>query len=1073
MKFMRRFIYKNSFAFLVFISFLIFFYSKSFAHEIDPEKYFTNRKNAIKNILSHFSILDNSLSKNSSVEDILIAGYFHKKLDSSINFKISPEQEKSIDLFFHTLEKNDEIARYIFYQLKNNGKLNENFRKDVIKSIENLLFYKNQKVQLLQKETCPFQCILIFNYYMENDEFIKALNILEQIINYMEKSNSSISKMGRAYLYLLYSHYQVFYHDKKNKTTFKNLDSIKKEIQVWQTLIPPPPSKKIESLFLSENKNLKNIQDEKYLGGTFHLKSKNSSLKVFFEKQNENLRTRFHLNGSWVMIYDNHAYHWKAKKNIYRTSKVFYRLKSFPLAYSLELNFENSQFRYNSSIIHKKDKLILKLPEWVTDSEKKPVSIYYNKNTNYFVFFPIGIRIFPTSFFSVVQLKDKKLTKFTLEQGSSDFHIKITDIFYEQKDHIQKKQYIKEYIDIPQSIPLRYLNQILVGVINRTGKSFNKQNDIDTLINNFYLEKNKISRLSNNKISEKADSFYMLAQEYEEDHRLWFIAANLYYESYHFKKAEKCAYRYLSIDQRKRVSGLGFSTSEDPDQVILQIYIYSLIQNNKHLKAMDYMKLLKRKDDKTKTTNENEIEKKIERYSLLAQLYIQNRNFTEADNIYRNIIKIFGDNKKFLDSVYYHKIIINMYQRKFSEAKLDYEKIRSPITKKYFEFLKEKNNYSSEKTSIRFLKIKPIMGKGKNYCAPMAVQFTLKALGKKFPSQREIANEMNTQENGTGFNEIINYFKKRNIKVIPYVATLEDIATHLKKGLPVLTLMYHPEINMGHITPIIGVDLDTRIVYFSEPDQTTSINIMKEENFFKRQIHTGNITLFISSDNHSLDYLNHSNPGTHVVRYLDYKSSGGTINKMDYFLRKIELLKHPTTKSFTYYQRLSLIYQKLIKKIPFNSNDLFFIKKINKELTDYNSYYETQIIQGKIYQMYNKPYSAKKSWENALSLNSKSWEASLFLSDLYIKYNNLLKAKKIIEDALEKNPPNIFYQMFLYNLVKIFTLMENYDSAISYGLEIADFNTQNSFNGNLIQIMKKAKAENTLNFLRDIIFGNF
>lgn len=1056
----------------IIIFFLIFHVSASNAAVFNPDDYIKGRKNTIQNILNQMSI-----EKDLQFDELLSALYFYKTFQEPYKLKLSEEKKECVNLFFHVIQGNYELSRHMFQKLKTEKQLKKCFRQDVIQSMENQLFYKKKQILFNEKQGCSFQCLAIADYYFSNDEIPKGINVLKEITHSIKKSqnfyNSKNDRMVIAYIISLMNHFENYQYKKTSKIDKNDLKTLKKEFSLWQRLIPPPPKDNVSSSFAKKSSSLKDIEKEKYFGGTFTINSDKSSMDIYFEKENENLAARFHLNQNWIMLYEDHSFYWKAKERIYRTPKIFKKLESYPSAYFLEFNFSNNQFQYHSSIIHNQDKFIFRLPEWIINPEKRPVSVYYNKKRNSYIIFPVGIRIILTSFFSELQFKNNKMQQFHLSQGSSGFHLKLHDIFYEKKDHVKKDFYVKEYTEVSHAIPVSYLNRILVSIINKEqSKSYKnkKTSKIDTLVNNFYLQKNKIYKLPNEKIAKKGDYFYSLAKQEENDPRLWYIAAGLYFESFRFAKSEYCAYKYITLDKKNQFAGLNFSTSEDPEQTILHIYIYSLVQNNKVSQALSYMKLLELSEKDKK----NAKAESLQYYMLVAQLHIQNGNYNKALQAYDKLIALSKNHSDYLNNAHFHKMIILMYLKQFDHAKKYYKDISLKTIKEDFaSTFNESHDKKGKMASVRFKNMKPVMGKGKNFCAPIAIQFAMQALAEKTPSQKEIAKELKTSEHGTGFSEIIAYFKKRNINVTPYVANLEDIAAHLQKGWPVLTLMYQPEMNIGHITPVIGVDLDTRMVYFSEPDQTTSITVMPEKKFMDYQIHTGNISLFITPIDNSSGLNEKTNPGHFVAEYMDYLSANASIKIIDDLLTKIESINHPRTRSFTYYQRTTLIYRKILKKIPYTSKDQLFLKTIRPTLTNYNSYYETQIIQGKLYHLYNQTYNAKLSWENALKLNPKSWEASLLLSDLYLKYQNYEKSREIINKAIKDNPPDIFYRMYLYNLVVIYANLNDYEKAIPIGLEIVDFNKRNKFTENFIKLLKKSGKENTLNFLRDIIFGNF
>ncbi len=1008
------------------------------------------------------------------------AFYLLKNLNAPGNVSLPPDVQTAAFLYFHLMEENTESARFFYRDLKNKNTANKFFSRNQINMMEFILYGKKIDLNKINYKECGYICLPLAGHYLEKNQSLRAQEILRNILENKDSHRGPTRRLFYVYVSLVYLHLDLVNTSKPNPEYLARLQSeFPEELALWKRVLPLPPERNFGKEYTEAVQKISNPEQLPYFGGTFRIAGENQTMDVVFEKDGDNVNSVVSLNGDWKMMYHNHIFYWRGKENVYETSRIWDYRKEEKNGYRLSFDLEDTFFNYSFTIGMDSDKFIFQLPPRVKNAKLSKQTVYYNPENNTFYLLPVSLRTMMDSLFFKIALKGNNPSQIMIFHGKNNFVINFANLQYRKADIIQKEKYIKGKTRvIPHAIPKKYLNHILVQMTSRpekrTAPNSEENERISEAIKKYYLEEKKILGMDTSSIAAKAEFYQNLAQAHPEDKRLWFIATKLYYYSYDFLRAEESAYQYLLAMEKTSGGTLDFYMGENPEEEITKYYVQSLVQNHKIKPALDFLR-----DKNTFSTGNSITPEKFSLAILEAQVHIHSGNYAAGEKIYDEIIREAekgSGEQRTRDSALYNKILLIMYLGKMDEAAKVYsQKIsggKSPHLQNLFSFLKN----PAEENPVRYKNVHPRMGKGKNFCAPMAIQFALDSLEvKNIPDQKLIARELKTTENGTSFHEIVEYFQRREMVVSPHEASLDDIARHIAMGLPVLALVYNTESRMGHITPVIGVDLKRRLVYFSEPDAPSSIDFMKEEDFIRSQMYTGNISLFIyrKNDKPEIASRNHR-VGNAIAGYLDYVSrENSNTEGITQYLTELEKLNNESIKKFIHYQKLRLVYAKIMNKKKITKDELDFISKLKPQITDWNNADEIQILQGKFFLLQGNPYLALESWKNALQLNPRSWEAMVLLTDIYLNAGNVESAQAMVSATLDLNPPEGILQEFHIRQIKIFLAKKQYVAAIPWALEIADFSYPNPFSKMTIDLLKNENMENTLKFLMDINFGQF
>ncbi len=1024
--------------------------------------------------------------KDKSLRDDPIIGmeafYLLKNLDAPGNVSLLPDVQKAAFLYFHLMEENTESARFFYRDLKNRNTANKFFSRDQINMVEFILYGKKIDLNKINYKECGYICLPLAGHYLEKNQTLRAEEILRNILENKDSHRGPSRRLFYVYVSLVYLHLDLMNTSKPNPEYLARLQSeFPDELALWKRVLPLPPERNFGKEYIEAVQKISNPEQLPYFGGTFRMEGENQTMDVVFEKSGDNVNSVVSLNGNWKMIYHNHIFYWRGKENVYETSRIWDYRQEEKNGYRLSFDLGDSFFNYSFTIGRAPDDFFFQLPPRIKNAKSSKQTVYYNPENHTFYLLPVSLRTMMDSLFFEIALEGNNPSKIMIYHGKNNFVIHFTDLHYRKTNTIQKEKYIKGKTRvIPHAIPKKYLNHILVQMTSipnkETAQNSGEDERVREAIKKYYLEEKKILSLDTSSIVARAEFYQNLAQTHPEDKRLWYITTKLHYYSYDFVRAEESAYQYLLAMEKASGGTLDFYMGGNPEEEIIRYYVQSLVQNQKIKSALDFLR-----DKKHSSSGKGITMEKADLAILEAQVHLHSGNYTAGEKIYDDVIReaekqTTGKLNGIRDVALHNKILLLMYLGKMNEAAEVYsQKIsggKSPHLQNLFSFLKN----PVEENPVRYKNVHPRMGKGKNFCAPMAIQFALTSLNvKDIPDQKKIARELKTMENGTGFHEIMEYFHRKEILVSPLEASLDDIAGHIARGFPVLALVYNTESQMGHITPIIGVDLKHRLVYFSEPDAPSSIEFMKEEDFIRSQMYTGNISLFIyrKTDKPDIASRNHR-VGNAIAGYLDYVSrENSNPEGITQYLTELEKLNSESIKKFIHYQKLRLVYAKIMNKKSITKAELDFISKLKPLMTDWNNAEEIQILQGKFFLLQGNPHLALDSWKNALQLNPHSWEAMALITDIYLNAGNVESAQAMVSAALDLYPPERILQEFHIRQVKIFLGRKEYAAAIPWALEIADFSYPNQFSKITIDLLKNENMENTLKFLMDINYGQF
>ncbi len=137
-------------------------------------------------------------------------------------------------------------------------------------------------------------------------------------------------------------------------------------------------------------------------------------------------------------------------------------------------------------------------------------------------------------------------------------------------------------------------------------------------------------------------------------------------------------------------------------------------------------------------------------------------------------------------------------------------------------------------------------GEGRNFCAPASLQYVIRVLSGKVVSQKEIAAEMKTTAEGTELRSILAYLRWHGFSVRVFPADSQEVAAHLTREEPVIALLWPPDSSIGHVAPVIGVDIPRDVYYFYEPARPFGMEALTGQELARQQAQTGSIMLAVS-----------------------------------------------------------------------------------------------------------------------------------------------------------------------------------------------------------------------------------
>lgn len=804
------------------------------------------------------------------------------------------------------------------------------------------------------------------------------------------------------------------------------------------------------------------------------------------------------VNGNNIFTTSNSLEVGPLKRNLY-LNIVFQFLKK-KKKYAIDFNFA----------IHNASGIFLDWQELWTLLADTPILVYESKNKRFTV-----IRYRPANPFQTVRLifgysqghlEELKIT--ALKSGSSFlFH---EFVYGKNQGTIFPLRYLPDGKIMAVELPMDkiFLNRVLFNRVmlreggNEEGTGGNSgEKEVFNIIKNDFLRK---ARHKTGESIILAQKYHELAIKYPGIPSLWAISGKFHIDAYQFEKAADALRKYFDIDEEIDDEERNIQFQVPAITNAFSYLINALIHIGDYRGAR---KNILSEIRENKLNGEKALYREMEHYMMLADVNARRGAWQESIAAFEKMEKTTSSFlkgnvlslKSLLFSLRMHlaKIQILGYLKKFEKggkALAQYDKYLAENSsklpsnlKKLFQernFLLPKAWPGANEDGVRLPFLPNLMGQGENYCVPIAVQFILRFYGDKSTSQKEIALRMGTTDKGTNFMNMIRYLKKRNFQTRAFIGSREAISNYLKKGLPVITLFFPKNADLGHMVAIIGIDRQSGLLYLYEPGETFAIDTIKARDLSGLQTTTGNIFLaFVRSDaKGSYSGLNDVDNALamQVLNYLDLDSGGSWQQNPEKLLKKIETMdENGKLKNFILYQRAKIMLQKFYQK-SITAED----KKVVSEMIRKNSekirkngkikdlYYRLQGIFGQLAYFLNDASSARDAFMTATMDNSLDIRSFFSLGGLMARDRQYKAALAYFRKAYflsfqyQSVIPN-FQRRILVSMAKVAQLEKDYKKSASFLMLAANiFNDRSSLTGYALNMIKMSASPNTLRFIK-------
>jgi tetratricopeptide (TPR) repeat protein len=624
---------------------------------------------------------------------------------------------------------------------------------------------------------------------------------------------------------------------------------------------------------------------------------------------------------------------------------------------------------------------------------------------------------------------------------------------------------------------------------------------INNMLKEDFLKKKEQTLAENLILAKKYEAMAESNFNYPE---LWAISGNLYLEGYEFNSAARSFEKYFNIQREVDLEDKGLSVQLPAILHAEKLYINALIQNREYEKAELY---LDKKLQEESLMSEESFSDKISFGITLSDIASRKGNWEKA-------LKRFTELEKFITLHMNNyplsqgtlavilrartlQIQVLAYLKKYEEARHKLDQLMELYNKKplatrfsvklFLENISFPKNWPLPKEeSVRLAHIPSLTGQGKNYCVPIAVQFILRYFGDNAANQRQIAEEMGTTEQGTNFIQMIAYLKKKGFQVKAFIGTRERVGLFLKNSIPMLTLFYPKNADIGHIASLIGMDAQSGVYYFYEPAETSAVKAMSAEELSRLQIAVGNIFLaFVPQGRDFPREVNGSDSRQDeiallILNYIDQM----TLQRWEKEPREIldTIAKLDTDNKF---QKFISFQKALLLLNKFYGNEIgeAELASTKKLLTDVDSFrvengdsfHEYMRILGQLAYFVKDFARSRQAFMNAIALNPLDIQSIYMLAELLAREGQFQAAGVFYRKALAKLPyfhsviPNLRNEILL-KLAGIYKKEGKTGEMIQYLIYAANLtDLKNKLTLYTLEAMREHKSSNTLDFIRTFV----
>ncbi|MCB1199543.1 MAG: hypothetical protein KDK41_02770 [Leptospiraceae bacterium] len=553
-----------------------------------------------------------------------------------------------------------------------------------------------------------------------------------------------------------------------------------------------------------------------------------------------------------------------------------------------------------------------------------------------------------------------------------------------------------------------------------------------------------------------------------------FDVARLYSLAYNHNKAVQVLEEAFALSESRDEKGeikRGFSMVSDPDRE----YINALVMTGDYRNALDFIDFKLRKAQKVYDVNETYL-MGIQKADILTRASRPQEALETLTSI-RLRFSHPGNLSLTLSAMEVQLASYLMKNKEAAAAFTYWENKRRILSKGDDNFLamqKESLQRASaaESNPVR-LKHPPVLpGQGKNFCAPIALEFALRVLGDQKVTQKEIADSMGTNDAGTNFSNILSYLKERNVQTSAAVLNIEQAADLLKRGLPILTLLWPPDSSIGHISVLLGVDVQKKVYYFYEPGLAFSMLAIHESELKKSQMIAGSVFLIVGNNNREVKA---HKSAEEVLKYLDIYTSGADAQALLTSLDEIAAHdKKEGLTEFLLFHRLNALLR-LSTQSKLTQLQMNYIKSILSQ-------WELSIPTGLSYLTYRsfgdlalhagKVELADKVFTTGLQDNPTDFLSLIRSADLSLRKGDSDTAFTLAGRALRDSAslglyPGLFEQIIVRS-AQVKLEKKDVRGAVEALMTITDFSTLTPQSRQLIKIMQENKMQNSIRFLQDI-----
>lgn len=505
-------------------------------------------------------------------------------------------------------------------------------------------------------------------------------------------------------------------------------------------------------------------------------------------------------------------------------------------------------------------------------------------------------------------------------------------------------------------------------------------------------------------------------------------------------------------------------------------YVNSLIMVGDYRTSIDYNDYRIRQAKKTKNFS-----KLFNLIGLHADILFRAGRPKAASNLLASTLSMHSS-EKIPEKLVLLEIYIQLlsYQKRFSEAQKALAQWKSEVQNAEAEYKKNsRQRYfvleqvsNPEKSAMRISHPPTIPGQGENFCAPIALEFSLKLLGRKNVDQKQIALDLETDNKGTNFSQI---FKYLDLKKVPYsVATLsaQEIGNLISKNKPVLSLLTPPSAPNSHISVIIGVDVSKKVYYFYEPGLPFTILAIDEKELRQSQVVTGPMYLVLGKRGKE----NSKELAARMAfTFLDKYTSGNDGQAQLNILQKVmEADREKEFQEFLAFHHLrTLLNLSRLKQLTRGQYD--YISKLYSEM-EHSEYKKMSFL---IYRTMadlalhsGRVPLALKFYNLSLKENPHDFYSLLNAGDIELKTGDFDKGVELIDKMLLNRPAlNLhkgLHQGIIMNVANAYLKKGMNKRAVETLMNIVSFSNRTEKTSKLLQLIRENEYNNSLLFLKEV-----